>query len=291
MDFIFVIAKVLKTILVFIGNALLSAMAWTSCILTYIPFIFIVYIVDFGINYHSLPNLKQYREIFKKVSKGLLFPSEKIIRKIGYFFVLPLLKAEKEEDNPVSSMFSKYFNAKMNKQQLTIAHEYIDSIHRKNTYFTAFTFLGCAFLYLIVILLLVEVTDLLGLVGTLSVVGGTFGMASSTTEGLGYGLFGVFGFTYIISSIFDFLIIMLSFSMFLCVFWCFKEIKTQKHLNEFIAESLKLMVLTLQNNFQDNDEVLEIIDISKQAVIESANPLNEDDIFVSKIEKNFVRLR
>lgn len=291
MDFIFVIAKIVKTILVFIGNSLLNIFVWISCYFSYIPFVLIVYTVNFGIDYHSLPNLKQFREMSKKFIKGFLFPSETIIRKIGYFFVLPLLKAEKEENNPVSSMFSKYFNAKLNNQQLTIAHEYIDAIHRKNTLFTAITFLGCASIYLLFIFGISETSEALGLATAVSLFTGTLGMGNSHTEVLGYGFLGTSVFTYLFSVILDFIATILSFSFILCIFWCFKEIKTQKNLNEFIAESLKLMVLTLQNNFQDNDEVLEIIDISKQAVLESANPLNENDIFISKVEKNFTRLK
>ena len=60
MNFVFKLAKYFKIFIRFLGNMLLSFFAWTSCIFGYLPFVFMVYIIDFGIDYHKLPTAKQF---------------------------------------------------------------------------------------------------------------------------------------------------------------------------------------------------------------------------------------
>ncbi len=299
MNFVFKLAKYFKIFIRFLGNMLLSFFAWTSCIFGYLPFVFMVYIIDFGIDYHKLPNVKQFIVIYKNGVKSILFLKESLVRKLGYYFVLPLLKSSKEDENPVASMFSKYFNAKLNNQNLQIAHEYIDSMHRKNTYFTAITFLGLAFVYAIFTTAIIELTELLGLVGGLTAATGLLDMTNITRPAqMGYGFtvlsplfFGITAITWIISTILEFIIVMLTLNIFLLIYWGFKEIKTQKHLNEYIDENLNLIVATLENNFLENQEILEKIKEVRIAVLASADPMSEDDIFqIPQEVNNFKRL-
>lgn len=55
---------------------------------------------------------------------------------------------------------------KLREKDLTINHEYIDSIHRKHNYFILFTFFGASLVYLSIALAAEEIAALLGTVGS-----------------------------------------------------------------------------------------------------------------------------
>lgn len=288
---IFSIAKLCRKIFWFLGRSFFILMGWFNCYVGYSFFIFIVYCLDFGIDYRRLPTFKQFRVLHLKFWKAVLFPNEKLIRNIGYYFVLPLLKAEKEEDNPVASMFSKYLNTRINGGNVAIAHEYIDSIHRKNTYFTIVTFGGLAFIYGVFAGAMQEISDFLGLIGGLSTFTGILDslFAPNTYFTAVSPLFITISFfTWFVGTILDIFILIFGIASVLCVFWGFKEIKNQNHIRNFIEENLSLMCLSLNKNFEKNEQMLENIEFAKRATIESVT-IENDDNFLKSVN-NFVRL-
>lgn len=288
----FSLIKIVKNLILFLGKIILNFYAWFFCYFTYLPFVLVVYVVGFGIDYHKLPSLKEFRTYFTNGVKSLLFLNENLVRKVGYYFVLPFLKSAKEDENPVTSMFSKYFNASMNNQKLTIAHEYIDSIHRKNSFFTIVTFLGIALIYFFVTLILDEVLDLFALVGYVGIGGSAFAIASGGVIASIVAILTTV-LIFIAKTTVSILITILTIDIFLLIIWCIKEVKTQQHLNSYIEESLQLMVSTLKNNFSMNEEVLQKIEDSRYAVLVSSNPNLEfkSDLLKINLEaNNFKRL-
>lgn len=288
MNILISLARFLKKLSKKIGNFCIAVYGWIFAITLYLPFIFTFYVIDYGFDHKRFLTLKGFREMFEKAVKGFLFPSEESIRKIGYIVVLPFLKSEEEESNPITSMFAKYFTSLQTSKdtKLNIAYEYIDGIHRKNNIFTIATFIGAGLLYVMIgteIGLLAN--EAIG-AGGLGLLGGAVGVGyigSSSLGGAGAPLLAIFGFLMmIISFIVLFSIFAVSFIMIgvslLCVIWAFKEIKTQNNIDKFIDANLSLVVSSLNNNYKDNDEALKNIKTSQLATLESVIPEKVDFI-------------
>lgn len=298
------VARFLKSAIHLIGGLLLSFVAWMTALTAYIPFVFVVYVLNFGIDYKKLPNLKGFVKIFKFAITSLLFPTENGIRKLGYILVLPFLKAEKEDENPISSMYSKYFNASQNEKELTINHEYIDAIHRKHNYFIVITFFGIASVYLGIAMAWEEISALLEMLGSWMTM--LVGL-----EYLGFGsgaeMRGGFGNISAISlSLMMFLKIWSTFlSMFsyifglvgtVVAFWGFRELRTQNNIQSFVRESVKLLHLSLCENFKNDEKTLHKLEHTLNATLESVKlpkELNEEFVHINNsllLESEIIRL-
>ncbi len=286
MNILISLARFLKKLSKKIGNFCIAVYGWIFAITLYLPFIFTFYVIDYGFDHKRFLTLRGFREMFEKAVKGFLFPSEESIRKIGYIVVLPFLKSEEEESNPITSMFAKYFTSLQTSKdtKLNIAYEYIDGIHRKNNIFTIATFMGAGLLYIMIGAEIgVLANEALGGAG-LGLLGGAVGVGyigSSSLGGAGAPLLAIFGFLMmIISFIVLFSIFAVSFIMIgvslLCFIWGFKEIKTQSNIDKFINANLSLMVSSLKSNYKDNDEALRNIETSQIATLESVKPEKVD---------------
>lgn len=298
------IASFSKTVIHFVANLLLSFLAWSTAITSYLPFIFLVYVLNFGIDYKKLPNLKGFVKLFKFVVKSFFFPTENGIRKIGYIVVLPFLKAEKEEENPISSMYSKYLNAEIAGKDLTINHEYIDSIHRKHNYFILFTFFGASLVYLSIALAAEEVAALLGTVGSWAsaLVGMEFlGFGSGANMRGGFGNISALSMaTMVFFKWSAWFLEIYSYIFYLVggmvAFWGFRELRTQNNIQSFVRESAKLLHLSLCENFKNDDQMLIKLENSLNATIESVKlprELNEEFVHLNNnllLEKEIIRL-
>lgn len=284
MNILISLARFLKKLSKKVGNFCIAVYGWVFGLTLYLPFIFTFYVIDYGFDHKRFLTLKGFREMFKKAVKGFLFPSEESIRKVGYIVVLPFLKSEEEENNPITSMFSKYFTSLQTSKdtKLNIAYEYIDGIHRKNNIFTVATFIGAGLIYAT---LGIEI----GLMANEATLGGGLGFLSGAV-GIGFlgsssgavaPLLAIFGVLMtiisfiVLFSIFAVSIIMIGVSL-LCFIWGFKEIKTQNNIDKFIDANLSLVVSSLNNNYKDNDEALKNIKTSQLATLESVIPEKVD---------------
>lgn len=290
------VASFAKTTIHFIGNVLLSVSAWMTAITSYLPFVFVVYVLGFGIDYKKLPNLKGFVKFYKFVVKSFLFPTENGIRKLGYVVVLPFLKAEKEDENPIASMYSKYLNSSINEKELTINHEYIDSIHRKHNYFILFSFFGISAIYLLIALGAEEVAALLGTVGgwasaiagmeflgfgTDGSMRGGFGNVSALSMGTAVFFKGFAWFLEIFSYIFFLISGMIAF-------WGFREMRTQNNIKNFVNESAKLLHLSLCENFKNDEQMLLKLEHTLNATLESVKLPKELNAEFVHINNNFL---
>lgn len=298
------VAQIAKATIHFSGNVILSASGWVTAITSYLPFIFIVYVLGFGIDYKKLPNLKGFVKIYKFLVKSFLFPTENGIRKLGYIVVLPFLKAETEEENPISSMYSKYLNASINGKELTINHEYIDSIHRKHNYFIFISFFGIALGYLGIGIVAEEVSALLGTIG---------GWASfmAGMEFLGFNLDGSMqgGFGNVSAFSMATMLFFKGFAWFLDIFsyiffliggivafWGFREMRTQNNIQSFVSESAKLLHLSLCENFKEDKQMLLKLEHTLNATLESVKlpkDLNAEFVHINNnllLESEIIRL-
>lgn len=299
------IARFLKSAIHLVGGLLLSFVAWMTAITAYIPFVFVVYVLNFGIDYKKLPNLKGFVKIFKFAVTSLLFPTEKGIRTLGYVVVLPFLKAEKEDENPISSMYSKYFNASQNEKELTINHEYIDSIHRKHNYFIVITFFGIASVYLGIALAWEQISALLEMLGSwMSMLVGLEYLGFGTGTGTMRGGFG--NVSAISLSLMMFFKLWSTFlSMFsyifglvgtVVAFWGFRELRTQNNIQSFVRESVKLLHLSLCETFKDDEQTLLKLETTLNATLESVKlpkELNAEFIHINDnllLESEIIRL-
>lgn len=270
------IAKLSKIIAKKLGEFTLWFYSWVIGIFIWLPSSFTFYVIDYGFDHKRFLSFKGFREVFRKVVKQLLFPKEEELRKIGYILVLPILKTDADDENPTASMFMKYFNSLTLGKDLELAYEYIDAVHRKNNFFAFTVFIGSAFLYLGVGTTIVEFGDVIMLNGGLGFLSGFVGGAIyiDSANSLGAGLFAIFGFilmmfsAFLLFAVYAVAIITLAVAL-LCTIWAFKEFKTQRHLGDFIDQSLHLVIESLKKNYENNPKALENIEIARKATIES----------------------
>ncbi len=293
MNILISLARFLKKLSKKVGNFCIAVYGWIFGLTLYLPFIFTFYVIDYGFDHKRFLSLKGFREMFKKAVKSFLFPTEESIRKVGYIVVLPFLKSEDEESNPITSMFSKYFTSLQTSKdtKLNIAYEYIDGVHRKNNIFTVATFVGAGLIYAflgIEIGLMANEATMAGGLGVLSGLTGV-GYLGSARDALGLFL-AIFGVLItiisflVLFSIFAVSLIMIGVSL-LCFIWGFKEIKTQSNIDRFIDANLSLVVSSLNNNYKDNEEALKNIKTSQLATLESVIPEKVD---FAEVEDKFL---
>lgn len=297
MNFLIKIARFLKKASKMLGEFCLSFYAWIVSYVIYLPFSFTFYVIDYGFDHKRFLTLKGFRQTFKRVAKSVIFPTEESIRKIGFIILLPLMKGEKEENNPTTSMFSKYFTAlqtaKHEDTKLNIAYENVDAVHRKNNMFNIMTFGGFGLLYLFTGAEIAEAGDMILKAGGVGFLGGLTGMGylgSSSLGGAGAPLLMIIGFLFMVASlillfaVFAVGYIFLGVSL-LCFIWLYKELKTQENLSSFIDANLDLVISSLKRNYAENNKALANIEVARIATLETVIPEKVD---FAKIEDKFL---
>lgn len=270
-------------------NFYISMIAISVTIFLYLPFYVAVRVMQWeeGVNEKGLLTFKGFYHMFKKVFNGVIFPKVSFFKKVGYVFILPFIKGgteEKNEENPANSIFIKYYESLKDDREITVAVEYLDSLHRKYIIFLSAVGIFALLIYIAIAEFFVDEA-----------------MDSAIASAI-YSLIGIFtlqygiGFIGILWAIWKVLLAIAVWYLavhmvvvcLVLAYRFFKEIRTMSNLSEFAKESNKMIYLSLKDIHKDDKKSLDKLDKALDYLIESCKmPENLNDEFI-KIDDKFL---